>query len=32
MAKKIGEYMENRNTKFIKQAVPTKLERPDPEG
>jgi len=32
MANKIGEYMENHHTKFIKSATPSKLEKPDPEG
>lgn len=30
MANRIGAYMENHGTKFIKGAVPVKLERPDP--
>lgn len=32
MAERIGQYMENHHTKFIKEAVPVKLEKPDPEG
>lgn len=32
IAEKIGKYMEDHHTKFIKGAVPTKLEKPDPEG
>lgn len=32
MANRIGSYMENHGTKFIRSAVPTKLERPDPAG
>jgi len=32
MANRIGSYMENHGTKFIKGAVPVKLEKPDPEG
>lgn len=32
MANRIGSYMETHHTKFIKGAVPTKLEKPDPNG
>ena len=32
MAHKIGTYMENHGTKFIKSAIPVKLEKPDPNG
>ena len=32
MANRIGAYMETHHTKFIKGAVPTKLEKPDPNG
>ena len=32
MANKIGEYMGNHHTKFIKSATPSKLEKADPEG
>jgi hypothetical protein len=32
MAERIGTYMEANHTKFIKGAVPTKLEKPDPAG
>ena len=32
IAEKIGEYMANHHTKFIKSAVPTKMEKPDPNG
>jgi hypothetical protein len=32
MANRIGEYMENHGTKFIKEAVPIKLEKPNPDG
>jgi thioredoxin reductase (NADPH) len=32
MANRIGKYMENHRTKFIREAVPTKLEKPDPAG
>jgi len=32
MANKIGAYMAGRHTKFIHEAVPTKLEKPDPAG
>ena len=32
MATRIGKYMVNHGTKFIYGAVPTKLEKPDPEG
>ena len=32
MANRIGAYMENYGTKFIKGSVPTKLEKPDPAG
>jgi thioredoxin reductase (NADPH) len=32
MANRIGKYMENHGTNFIKGAIPTKLEKPDPAG
>jgi pyruvate/2-oxoglutarate dehydrogenase complex dihydrolipoamide dehydrogenase (E3) component len=32
MANRIGSYMENHGTKFIRGTVPTKLEKPDPNG
>lgn len=32
MADRIGKYMENHHTKFIRGAIPTKLEKPDPAG
>ena len=32
MANRIGAYMETHHTNFIKGAVPTKLEKPDPNG
>ena len=32
MANRIGSFMENHHTKFIKGAIPTKLEKPDPAG
>ena len=32
MANRIGDYMENHHTKFIKEAIPTKLEKADPAG
>jgi len=32
MANRIGAYMENHHTKFIKGTIPQKLERPDPAG
>lgn len=32
MAEKIGFYMEKNNTKFIHEATPSKLEKPDPNG
>jgi len=32
MADRIGKYMEAYHTKFIKGAVPVKLEKPDPNG
>jgi thioredoxin reductase (NADPH) len=32
MANRIGTYMENHGTKFIRETVPTKLEKPDPNG
>lgn len=32
MANRIGQYMEAYGTKFIRGAVPTKLEKPDPAG
>lgn len=32
MANKVGSYMENRGVNFIREAVPTRLEKPDPNG
>jgi len=32
LANRIGKYMADHHTKFIHEAVPTKLEKPDPEG
>lgn len=32
MANRIGNYMENHGVKFIKGAVPSKLEKPEPSG
>jgi hypothetical protein len=32
MAEKIAAHMGNTHTKFIRGAVPTKLEKPDPAG
>lgn len=32
IANKIGNHMANNHTKFIHEAVPSKLEKPDPEG
>jgi len=32
MANRIGSYMENHGTKFIRGTVQTKLEKPDPSG
>lgn len=32
MANRIGQYMENHHTKFIRGAIPVKLEKPDPNG
>jgi thioredoxin reductase (NADPH) len=32
MANRIGAYMENHGTKFIRGTVPTKIEKPDPNG
>lgn len=32
MANRIGSYMENHGTKFIRGTVPTKLEKPEPNG
>lgn len=32
MANRIGTYMENHGTKFIRGTVPTKLEKSDPDG
>jgi thioredoxin reductase (NADPH) len=32
MATRIGNYMENHGVKFIRGAVPSKLEKPTPEG
>ena len=32
MANRIGSYMENHGVKFIRGTVPTKIEKPDPNG
>jgi hypothetical protein len=32
MAERIGNYMESYGVRFIKEAVPTKLEKPNPDG
>ena len=32
MANRIGNYMEKYGTKFIREATPKKLEKPDPNG
>jgi hypothetical protein len=32
MANRIGTYMENYETKFIKDSVPIRLDKPDPNG
>ena len=32
MANRIGAYMESHHTKFIRNATPSKLERPDENG
>lgn len=32
MANKIGKYMEDHHTKFIRNAVPSKMEKPDENG
>lgn len=32
MANKISEHMASHHTKFIRNAVPVKLEKPDPNG
>ena len=32
MANRIGTYMENHGVKFIRGAVPSKMEKPDPNG
>lgn len=32
MANRIGAYMENHGTKFIRGSVPTKLEKPEANG
>lgn len=32
MANRIGTFMENHHTKFIKEAIPTKLEKPNSDG
>lgn len=32
MANRIGAYMETHHTKFIRNATPSKLERPDENG
>lgn len=32
MAKMIGDHMELYHTKFIREATPTRLEKPDPNG
>jgi hypothetical protein len=31
MANRVGAYMENHGTKFIRGAIPSKLERPAPD-
>ena len=32
MANRIGTHMENHGTRFVREAVPTKLEKPNKEG
>lgn len=32
MANKIAQYMENHGVKFIREAIPTRLEKLDPNG
>lgn len=32
MANRIALYMENHHTKFIREAIPTRLDKPDPAG
>ena len=32
MANRIGTHMENHGVKFIRGTVPTKLEKPNPDG
>jgi thioredoxin reductase (NADPH) len=32
MANKIGKYMEDHHTKFIRNSVPSKMEKPDENG
>ena len=32
MAERIASYMANHGTKFIRESVPSKLEKPDPAG
>ena len=32
MANRIGSYMENYGTKFIRGSVPLRIEKPDPNG
>jgi len=32
MANRIGKYMEANHTKFMQDATPVKLEKPDPNG
>jgi hypothetical protein len=32
MSAKIGDYMENHGVNFIRQCVPTSLEKPEPDG
>ena len=32
MANKIGMYMENRGVNFIREAVPIRMEKADPNG
>lgn len=32
MANRVGAYMENRGVNFIREAIPTRLEKPNPDG
>jgi hypothetical protein len=32
MSSKIGDYMGNHGVNFIRQCVPTSLEKPEPDG